>query len=186
MKTGSRAFLQHSFPGGWHSVSPWIASLILLPLCIQFASVDTFDILRREVPFFFYGLLDNLTLVTHEAGHFFFQIFGRFLGVAGGSLLQLILPCILIWHFYVQDYRLGIQLSLLWLGQSFISVGIYAADARKRILPLLGDNIAGHDWHNMLGPLGLLDAAPVFGMLFYVCALFCFGILLMLPRFMWN
>ena len=170
----------------WTTVRPWIASLVLLPLCIQFAQVDTLDILRREVPFFFYGMLDNLTLVVHEAGHFVFRFFGTFLMFAGGTILQLLLPLVLVWHFYVHDYRLGTQLGLLWFGQSCVDVSIYAGDAQQRILPLLGDNLDGHDWHNMLGMIGVLDAAPVISAAFYGLGLFAFGALLILPRFMWE
>ena len=181
MATASKSFRERL-----EAAKPWIASLVLLPLCVQFASVGELDFLRREVPFFFYGMLDSLTLVVHEAGHFFFRFFGDFMQFAGGTLMQIILPSILIWHFYLHDYRLGTQLALLWLGQSFVSVSIYAGDARKRILPLLGDNLDGHDWHYMLGRLGLLDAAPVFGGFFFVLALLTFAALLVLPRFMWD
>ena len=170
----------------WSVVRPWIASLVLLPVCIQFARVDTLDVLQRDVPFLVYGLLDNLTLVVHEAGHFFFRFFGPFMMFAGGTILQLLLPLVLAGHFYVHDYRLGTQLGLLWFGQSCIDVSIYAGDARQRILPLLGDNLAGHDWHNMLGMLGLLDAAPVLSAVFYGMGLLAFGLLLLLPRFMWE
>ncbi|NBC18510.1 MAG: hypothetical protein GVY18_14480 [Bacteroidetes bacterium] len=170
----------------WDVIRPWLPSLILLPLCIQFAQVDTLDILRREVPFFFYGMLDSLTLVVHEAGHFVFRFFGRFLMFAGGTILQLLLPLVLVWHFYVHDYRFGVQCGLLWFGQSCVDVSIYAGDAQQRILPLLGDNLDGHDWHNMLGMLGLLDAAPVISGVFYGVGLLAFGALLILPRFMWT
>ena len=164
-------------------LKPWVASLILFPLCIQFASVGELDWLRRDIPFF-YGLLDTLTLVVHEAGHFFFRFFGTFMMFAGGTLLQIILPCVLVWHFMSHDYRLGTQLALFWLGQSFNSISIYAADASKRILPLLGDNLDGHDWYNMLGMLGIREWDVAIGFLFEVLSWLAFGALLLAPRLM--
>ena len=179
-------FRQLSITERWRIARPWLVSLGLLPICIQFARVDELAILLREVPFLFYGALDNLTLVVHEAGHFFFSPFGRFMMFAGGTLLQLLLPAVFVVHFYRHDYRLGTQLALLWQGQSFVSASIYAADGQKRILPLLGDNLAGHDWHNMLSMLGAVEAAPFVGGLFYVCSLTCFTALLVLPWIMWE
>ncbi|MFQ5571167.1 MAG: hypothetical protein ACE5G0_15920 [Rhodothermales bacterium] len=161
---------------------PWIASLVLLPVCFQFASVGELDFLRRDIPFL-YGLLDNLTLVTHEAGHFFFHFFGTFMMFAGGTLLQIILPSFLVWHFFRNDYTLGTQLSLLWLGQSFNGISIYAADARKRILPLLGDNLDGHDWYNMLTRLGMLEWDLALGFIFQALCWIAFLALLLAPRF---
>lgn len=180
------ALRQRSWAEWWDALKPWTASLLFLPLCIQFARVGELDILRREVPFWFYGVLDGFTLVVHEAGHFFFHFFGRFMMFAGGSLLQVLLPCVFVFSFYRHDYRLGTQFSLLWLGQSLVSLSIYAADGKKRILPLLGDNLDGHDWHNMLSMLGLVEMAPLFGMMFYGLALVAFGALLLAPRFMWE
>src|SRR5690349_1165897 len=40
-------------------------------------------------------LLDNLHLVTHEAGHLLFGWLGETLGLWGGTLLQLLVPALL-------------------------------------------------------------------------------------------
>lgn len=166
-------------------LKPWISSLILLPICIQWAGVGELDILRRDIPTL-YGLLDTLTLVVHEAGHFFFRFFGTFMMFAGGTLLQIILPAIFVWHFLRHDYKLGTQLALLWLGQSFNSISIYAADASKRILPLLGDNLDGHDWYNMLTRLGILELDSALGYIFFGFSVISFGAALLTPYFVHN
>ena len=75
-------------------------------------------------------------------------------------------------------------MSLLWLGHNFINSSVYAADARARVLPLLGGDRAGHDWANMLGMLGLLDYDQIVGGFFYVLAWLAFVALLALPRYM--
>ena len=151
----------------------WMASLLLAPLCLYFA-------LNRE----HYTLLDNADLIIHEAGHVFFMLLGPFLRIAGGTLMQILLPSILVGYFYANHYRFGTQVSLFWLGHHFINISVYAADARARVLPLLGGDKAGHDWANMLGLLGLLDYDQIVGGFFYVLALLTFVALLALPRYM--
>jgi len=128
--------------------------------------------------------MDNVDLIIHEAGHFFFRFFGRFMMFLGGTLMQLILPGILIFHFFVNDYRWGTQVSLFWLGHNLINISVYAADARARRLPLLGGNAVQHDWWNMLGMLDLLAYDQVIGYGFFILAILVFIVLLALPRAM--
>ena len=143
----------------------WTASLLFfLPVCLYFA-------LHRG----HYTLLDNADLIIHEAGHVFFSLLGPFLRIAGGTLMQILLPAILVGYFYGRHYRFGTQVSLFWLGHNFINISVYAADARARVLPLLGGDRAGHDWAALLG---------IVGVFFYGLALLAFVALLALPRYM--
>lgn len=85
-----------------------------------------------------YMLVDNFLLITHEAGHIFFSIFGnRFITILGGSLFQLILPLLIVIYFWVNRKRIGLQLALCKFGFSWIEVAGYA-DAGTRHLPLMG------------------------------------------------
>jgi hypothetical protein len=52
-----------------------------------------------------------------------------------------------------------------WHSESVTDVAIYVADAKKRALPLLGGDQTGHDWHYLLGQLGLLNWAQWLGRL---------------------
>lgn len=131
-------------------------------------------------------MMDNVDLIIHEAGHFFFTIFGRFIMLLGGTLMQIILPSILVFHFFVHDYRLGTQVSLFWLGHNFINISVYVADARTRRLPLLSGNIDHHDWWQMLGMLDMLTYDRIIGYIFFSLAILTFLILLALPRIMWH
>ncbi len=151
-------------------IKKWIPSLILLPLCIYF-------VLNRGE----YTLLDNANLVIHEAGHFFFILFGKFIYTLGGTLMQVILPSIIIWYFFSTRYRLGMQIFLFWLGHNFINISVYAADAQTRKLPLLGGSKVYHDWHYMLGELGILQYDEIVGYFFFGIAIFIFIITLLLP-----
>lgn len=153
----------------------WMSSVVLLPVCCYFA------LNRGE-----FTLIDNADLVIHEAGHFFFRFFGRFMLYAGGTLMQILLPSLLVWHFWRHQYRVGVQVSMLWLGQNLINISVYAADARARRLPLLGGDAGEHDWWNMLRMVDLLAYDQAIGTLFFVLAIGVFAALLAVPRFLWD
>ncbi|MEM0964498.1 MAG: hypothetical protein AAGK21_18375, partial [Bacteroidota bacterium] len=81
------------------------------------------------------------------------------------------------WH-----NRIGTQLALLLLGQNFVDVAIYAADAQARALPLLGGNKVFHDWHRILSQLGMLESAPVVAGVLYLLAVVTWVVMLIVPR----
>ena len=151
-------------------IKRWIPSIIILPLAIIWI------VNRGE-----YGLLDNIDLVIHEAGHFFFSFFGKFIYTLGGTLMQIILPSIITLFFFRNNYRTGVQFGLLWLGQNFINISIYAADARARKLPLLGGNKVYHDWHYILGELGILEYDQIVGYTFVGIAIIIFAVAVLMP-----
>ena len=147
--------------------------MFFLPICLYF-------VLNRGE----FTMMDNVDLIIHESGHFFFRFFGRFMMFLGGTLMQIITPGILIFYFFVNDYRFGTQVSLFWLGHNLINISVYAADARARRLPLLGGNAVEHDWWTMLGMLDLLAYDQIIGYIFFSLAILVFIILLALPRAM--
>lgn len=101
--------------------------------------------------------IDNVDLVIHEAGHVVFLFFGTFLYIAGGSLLQLIMPALFVVYFYYSQQFFSSSLVMYWLAINFFNVARYAADAQVMQLELLGGDNSGHDWHNLLSMAGLLD-----------------------------
>ena len=153
----------------------WISSAIFLPICLYFLAN------RGE-----YTLLDNANLIIHEAGHFVFAFFGKFIRFAGGTIMQILLPLILVYHFYVHDYRLGVQVFLFWLGHNLINISVYAADARARQLPLLGGDFVQHDWWTMLSMLDLLAYDQMISDLFFGAAVLVFLAVLVTPKFMMS
>ena len=100
------------------SLKRWLTSFLLLPFI-------TYLLLHRGS----YTLLDNADLVIHEAGHVFFMIFGRFIYMAGGTLMQILLPSLIIYFFFRNYYITGVQVAGFWLGQNLINISVYAADA---------------------------------------------------------
>lgn len=103
--------------------------------------------------------IDNVDLVIHEAGHFIFWPFGRFIMVAGGSLLQCIIPLLFFGYFWRTKQKFSAAAILLWLAVNLFYVGVYAADALRMELPLLGGESTIHDWNYLLSKLGLLNQA---------------------------
>ena len=109
--------------------------------------------------------IHGIDLVIHEAGHAFAIFLPHFLYVLGGSALQVLLPAVCAWTFLRQRQPGSFAVALFWTGESVTDVAIYMADAKKRALPLLGGDPTGHDWHYLLGQLGLLNWAPMPGRL---------------------
>ena len=109
--------------------------------------------------------MHGIDLVIHEAGHAVGIFLPRFLHVLGGSALQVLLPAVCAWAFFRQRQPGSLAVALFWTGESVTDVAIYVADAKTRTLPLLGGDPAGHDWHYLLGQVGLLNWAPMLGRL---------------------
>jgi hypothetical protein len=105
------------------------------------------------------SFLDMVDLPIHETGHLLFAIFGEFMGMAGGTLFQIILPSVFVGYFWWNEKHFSAAAVLFWVGQSFINIHIYAQDAITMQLPLVGGGI--HDWNWMLSRLGLLDSTKM-------------------------
>lgn len=150
----------------------WLPSIIMLPVMIWL-------VMNRGT----YTWIDNADLVIHEAGHVFFSIFGRFIYTLGGTLMQIILPSLIAWYFWKNNYSTGAQVGFLWLGQNLINISVYAADARAKSLPLLGGNKVYHDWEYILGTLNILQYDLVVGYLLFILAVIVFISTLLLPLF---
>jgi hypothetical protein len=101
----------------------------------------------------------GITFGAHEFGHLFFGLSGNeWLTVAGGSLMQLLVPigAAAIMRYY-RDW-FGVSACGLWLASSFGDLAPYIADARAMDLDLVSfsEDGAGHDWNYLLGKAGLL------------------------------
>ena len=157
--------------------APYALGVALLPVCAVFAFGEpTVD------PNPLWVLAHAFDLIVHEAGHVVFRWFGRTVMAAGGSMLQLLLPALFVYQGVYWSNRVGTQLALLLLGQNFVDVSVYAADAQARALPLLGGDRVFHDWHVILSDLGMLEATPVVAGALYGMAFVCWALMLAVPR----
>jgi hypothetical protein len=100
-------------------------------------------------------LLDGVDLAIHETGHLVFGPFGEFIGFAGATLFQLIMPATFVVYFARRGDEHAASVALWWVGQNCGHVAYYVADARAMELPLVGGG--EHDWNYLLGELGLLQ-----------------------------
>ena len=155
-------------------LKPWVSSITLLPIAI-------FLIINKGE---FIFIVDHVNLLFHEGGHGVFSLFGKFIYTLGGSLMQIIIPSLFIFYFYSHEQRIGVQISIVYLAQNLMNIGVYAADALAQRLPLLGGNKVYHDWSYLLGQVGLLEYDQTVGNLFYITSIILIIFALVLPLIM--
>lgn len=102
-------------------------------------------------------IISSLNIFFHEAGHWIFSIFGRFIMVLGGTLGELLIPSLFLGYFSIHKQIPGQVFSLWWLTTALYDIAIYMADARARVLPLVGGDAASHDWWYLLRTTDLLE-----------------------------
>lgn len=107
--------------------------------------------------------IDSVNLIIHEAGHPLFMFFGTFMNILGGSLLQVLFPCLCVIYFYRRMEYFSASLLLFWVGQNIVNVSVYASDALAMNLPLLGGDSVVHDWNALLSMTGLLGYTRAIG-----------------------
>lgn len=152
---------------------PWITSLLLLPLA--------FFLIFNKGQFIF--ILDHINLLFHEGGHGIFSLFGKFIYTLGGTLMQIIIPSLFIFYFFINHQRIGIQISLIYLAENLMNIGVYASDARAQRLPLIGGKGTYHDWTFLLSRTNLIEYDQLIGSLFYFTAILIIILSLLLPLF---
>ncbi len=132
-----------------------------------------------RLPIFAYGLFllwktalrpdlftpfDFLNLGIHELGHIVTMPFGEWIGIAGGSIAQILAPLFGVWQFLRQRDYFAAAFSFAWLGESLANLSVYIGDARKQELPLAnlfgGDPI--HDWNYLLTSLDRLGSDTLY------------------------
>ncbi|MDI6743838.1 MAG: hypothetical protein QMD07_00515 [Thermodesulfovibrionales bacterium] len=123
-------------------------------------------------------LLDHVNLPFHEFGHLLFGPFGETLGVWGGTIMQLLVPFVILLSFFIRRETAGVAFSTFWFGENFLNISIYIADARKLELPLVGSG--GHDWNIILSDIGMLKYDTGIA-----CVVKALGWLIMLSSVVW-
>jgi hypothetical protein len=130
------------------------------------------------------SILHLPNLVFHEAGHVIFAVFGRFMSVLGGSLLQVALPLAIAVAFLRQHDPFGAAVCTWWAGENLLDLAPYIADARKLQMVLLGGRtgaeVEGHDWEYLLTALGWLHLDRTLGV-----AAHRVGLMVMIGALVW-
>jgi hypothetical protein len=136
----------------WQPVARWARVVWLI-----FYLLFLYQALRGQ------GLLLMIDLVfvpVHEGGHMLFGWFGQWMGIAGGTFLQLFAPFSLAVYFALQRHVTGTAFCAFFFFEQFLPIATYMADARAQALPLLtvGDSsYIIHDWNYLFASLGVLD-----------------------------
>jgi hypothetical protein len=143
--------------------------LYLSYLTIWMATGYTPQVPGYQPPFLLW-FIDIINLFVHEAGHFFFSFFGKFLYVLGGSLFQVLVPLALAIVTFRQTPQ-HVVYPLFWTGESMVNVSPYILDAPAMKLRLIARG-AMHDWNYLLR--GHLDwAEPLGDIVFSLGVLIC-------------
>lgn len=141
-----------------HDAVQWAQGRSLLlraPLLLYLAYVGV-NHLRDPLYNSWFG---GLTFGLHELGHVLFSGLGEFMGIAGGSLTQLLVPLIGVGMFLYQRDYFGLAVAGCWEAFSLYNLATYIGDAQAMQLPLvsIGGGDAYHDWEYLLVHLGLLE-----------------------------
>ena len=85
---------------------------------------------------------------------------GELMGIAGGTILQVLIPLISFVMFIRQKDYFALSFSSVWLGSNLMETARYMADARalkmQLVSPFGGGSHVIHDWNYMLQKSGLL------------------------------
>ncbi|MGH9772577.1 MAG: hypothetical protein ACRD4Q_12925 [Candidatus Acidiferrales bacterium] len=103
--------------------------------------------------------MDLVFVPIHEGGHLLFRFFGEFLNIAGGTILQLVVPLMLAAYFLFHRQLQGTAFCTFFFFEQLLPISTYMADARAQQLPLLtvGDaDYVIHDWNYLFGRFGVL------------------------------
>jgi hypothetical protein len=153
------------FPGAWTDRLPFLEQLeedwepfprVFLAAWIIFYALFLYQAARGTGILL---LMDGVFIPIHEGGHLLFRFFGEFISVAGGTILQLLVPALLAIYFLFHRQAQGVAFCLFFFFEQFLPISTYMADARAMELPLLsiggGDDVI-HDWNYLFGKMGLL------------------------------
>jgi len=122
--------------------------------------------------------LDILNLFIHESWHFFFALFwNEFLMMAGGTIMQLLVPILILIYFYRAWDYFASALCFAWIGTNLFYIAMYSSDAEDELLPLFnptGNPFIKHDWNYMFSELWVLEYTDIISWFFWICAILSF------------
>jgi hypothetical protein len=159
---------------GWHGSAPlrptltpmrlWWRLLLWVVFALWGVVLIRLDHRTGEI---FTSFLHRPLLIFHEAGHVLFIPLGDWMAVAGGSLMQLIVPAVLAGALLLKNHdRFGASIGVWFFGVSLLDLAPYIYDALVPQLTLLNGETGeagGHDWIFLLSSMGWLAKAHFLG-----------------------
>jgi hypothetical protein len=144
-----------------------------------------------RIPFLLWGIFiawkiirsgDGMTPIgflnfgIHELGHMVFAVGGEWVGVAGGSFAQTIVPIYGAWQFLRQRDFFAASFCLSWLAESLEYLAVYIGDAWEMDLPPLtpfNADVLIHDWNYLLTSMNLVQKDDAIALKVRGVALLC-------------
>src|SRR3954466_12221915 len=84
-----------------------------------------FLVLLYQSPRGFIVILDHANLLFHEAGHPIIGLFSSRLEPYGGTIGQLVFPCIMAANFLRSKNPLAFAAALIWLSENLLNIARY-------------------------------------------------------------
>ncbi len=152
--------------GLWQSTLQWVVAALITAVLAYFTYAHD-----GWVP-----LLSYFDLGVHEFGHLLTMWAPELVCWLAGSFLQVAAPLALAGYFLHRGDRFAVILMVAWAAESLNNVSVYIGDAQDMVLTLFGDDGsgAGHDWHNILGRLGLLESTDTIARFAHVGSMLLF------------
>ena len=110
----------------------------------------------------YYDIFSAINLPMHEMGHVLFGLTGiEFAAVAGGTMLEWMVPVFVMIAFLKQRDYFGVSFAFSWLASAMYGTAVYMFDARRQALNLVtigytGNEPVGHDWYFLFEKTGLI------------------------------
>ncbi len=152
--------------GLWSSTGQWVVAALIAAALAFFTYAH-----EGWVP-----ILSYFDLGVHEFGHLLTMWAPDLIVWPAGSFLQVAAPLGLAAYFLHRGDRFAVVLMVAWAAESLNNVSVYIGDAQVMMLALFGDDGsgAGHDWHNILGRLDLLESTDAIARLAHVGSMLLF------------
>ena len=133
----------------WNPPAPYSQEILAISMALLMILIDKNGIFSPDS--FLLGIIHNINLAFHEAGHVLFGIFGdRIITILGGSLGQVLIPAIVALSFFFKRDAAGFAFGIFWMFESLLDVALYMEDARVLQLQLIGGlGMEAHDWRNL-------------------------------------
>ena len=71
------------------------------------------------------------------------------------TIAQLLMPSMVLASFWRRRETSAVAFSIFWIGENLLNISVYIADARSRLLPLVGGG--EHDWYIILSGMNMLQ-----------------------------
>lgn len=113
---------------------------------------------------FVLGSMYFIEFGVHEASHLVFAFFPQVITAAAGSIGEVIFTVLIVIAAIKGRAYFAAIFAALWVMLAMNNAGMYMADARSQLIPLVGfSNQPNHDWHFVFSQLGWLPADAIIG-----------------------